>query len=289
MSEEDFSNDRSHRFSTKNASTAVKYIIIANILFFCAQYFFEEWVDIDLVKYLALYNFRSDHFQIYQLVTHMFLHASLIHIFFNMFILWMFGSPLENIWNSKKFLYYYFFTGIGAGLLHLAISSFSISQLEAGVQDYRSNPGYTEFKNFVSSEIGDFSQSEQSQEPFFRALNNMMRQWEKNPNNKVFIKESIEFAEIYLEKIVDRPSIGASGAVFGILLAFGILFPNVMIYVYFLFPIKAKYFVIVMGVLELYLGLSTPFSNVANFAHIGGMIFGFILLKLWGEKPLKTS
>lgn len=289
MSEEEFSNENSHRFSAKNASLAVKYIIIANILFFGAQYVFEEWFDSSLVKYLALYNFRSEHFQIYQLVTHMFLHASLIHIFFNMFILWMFGSPLENIWSSKKFIYYYFFTGIGAGLLHLAISSYSINQLETQVSDYRKNPGYTEFQDFVSSEIGDISSTEQSQEPFFRSLNDMMGKWEQNPGSRVYARKSVDFVNIYFEKIIDRPSIGASGAVFGILLAFGLLFPNVMIYVYFLFPIKAKYFVIVMGVLELYLGLSTPFSNVANFAHIGGMIFGFVLLKIWGEKPLKTS
>ena len=85
-----------------------------------------------------------------------------------------------------------------------------------------------------------------------------------------------------LNLLINTPTVGASGAVFGILLAFGMLFPNTLLYIYFAIPVKAKYFVIVYGALELYLGISNnPADNVAHFAHLGGMLFGFLLLKYW--------
>ena len=138
----------------------------------------------------------------WQLISYMFLHGSMGHIFFNLFALWMFGQNLENLWGTRRFLYYYFLTGIGAALLHMLVSQ--------------------------------------------------------------------------------NPVIGASGGVFGILLAYGMIYPNRRIMLLFPpIPIKAKYFVIGYGVLELINGITATSSGIAHFAHLGGMAAGFILIRYW--------
>ncbi|MFI3298496.1 MAG: rhomboid family intramembrane serine protease [Rikenellaceae bacterium] len=157
-------------------------------------------------RYMALYPWESPMFGVWQLVTYMFVHANFSHLFFNMFALWMFGRQLEYDLGAKRFLLYYLLTGVGAGVLNLAVMSLT----------------------------GDYGLT-----------------------------------------------VGASGAVYGILLAFGVLHPNVPLYLFFIpAPIKAKYFVIGYGVLELLQGLMVS-DNVAHFAHLGGMLFGFVLLYTW--------
>lgn len=289
MSEESNAYKSGGRISAGGAPPVVKYLVIANVLVFLVQELLAAYFSISIVEWFALFNFRSDKFQIYQLITHMFLHADIIHIFFNMFILWMFGSALETVWSRKRFLYYYFFTGVGAALLHLLISSFSLGQLEKRVEEYMQNPGLQNFQNFVYDEIGDLSSDNDRQQPFLRGINRLILSWQKEPGNSYYDEASKKVVSEYYQTMVDRPSIGASGAVFGILLAFGLLFPNVHIYIYFLFPLKAKYFVVILGFIELYLGLTDQFSNVANFAHLGGMLFGIILLKIWGIKSFKIE
>jgi membrane associated rhomboid family serine protease len=266
-----------------NSSPIVKYLVITNVLIFAIQYALQYFSNIDLADWFALYNFGSEKFEIYQLVTHIFLHASFTHLFFNMFVLWMFGSALEQVWSPKKFMYYYFFTGIGAAFLHLGVNMYTNQQLASDIETYQTSPSYNAFVNLVDQEIGMDNLEENQESPFYNKINNFLTAWKKNPDSEEYIATSIRFTTIYEQMIIDRPSVGASGAVFGILLAFGMLFPNILIYVYFLFPIKAKYFVIIMGFIELYMGLSTHNSSVANFAHVGGMLFGYILMRIWGE------
>lgn len=192
---------------------AVKHLLIINVLAFAAYYVLNRQGVVDLNAVLGLWSIGADKvysnvigFRPWQPLTYMFMHASLDHIFFNMFSLWMFGYVLENVWGTRRFLFYYLACGIGAGLLHLLM------------------PG------------------------------------------------------VHL-------TVGASAAVYGILLAFGMMFPNERIYLYFLVPIKTKWFIIGMIALELFEGIFRSYDGVAHFAHLGGMLIGFLLMLYWKKHP----
>lgn len=228
----------------------IKNLLIINGLFFVGTLVMQSAFGIDLGRILGLYVPGSEHFRPFQLVTHMFMHGNLGHIFFNMFALWMFGNMLENVWGGRRFLVYYMVTGLGAALIHLGWNYFELMQVIQNVSP------------------------EQVQRVIENGSDILMRG--QNYTDPSLAK---------LNLIYNIPTVGASGAVFGILLAFGMLFPDTRIYLYFAFPIKAKYFVIGYGLLELFNGIANdPSSNVAHFAHLGGMLFGFILIKYWQNK-----
>jgi membrane associated rhomboid family serine protease len=167
-----------------------------------------------------------------------------------MFALWMFGNILENVWGGKRFLNYYLITGIGAGLVQVLVAYIRIASLQTGLSPEEIQTIYTEGYGVLQKGM--------------------------NYQNEAM-------ASINL--IVNTSTVGASGAVFGLLLAFGMMFPNSLIYIYFAIPVKAKYFVMLYGAFELYMGFSNnPADNVAHFAHLGGMIFGFILIQYWKKK-----
>lgn len=208
----------------------VKNLLIINGLFFVAQYVIEMRYNINLVQYLGLHFPMASNFKVWQPITYMFLHGSFTHILFNMLALWMFGTPLENAWGSKRFLIFYIITGVGASILHL------LTQYFLEFQTILNNP-------LIPDQLKDM------------VLNNMV-------------------------------TIGASGAVYGLLLGFAMLFPNQLIYLYFFVPIKAKYLVPMMVILEVYLGYKNTVGsgdNVAHFAHLGGMLIGFIIIKYWNK------
>lgn len=215
----------------------VRNLIIVNIIFFAATFIFggDQGMPL-LTQYLGAYYPSSPNFGPWQIITHMFMHGSIGHIFFNMFALYMFGSTLEKFWGPKRFLIYYFVCGLGALFLHEFVN---------GVQLYM--------------EYGTF----------FPSVNEF-------PNSTSALMQSA--ASSYF-----IPVIGASGCVFGLLLAFGMLFPDTRLFLIFLpIPIKAKYFVLGYGVLELFQAFqNNPGDNVAHFAHLGGMLFGYFLLKKW--------
>lgn len=218
----------------------VKNLLIINGLLFLATISLNN-LGIDLVKIFGLHQFQSNDFRPHQIITHLFMHGSFTHLFFNMFALWMFGKILENIWGQKKFLIYYMITGIGAAAIHLIFCQYQIIN--------------------ISNQIPD--------------LVNIAIEGKYNPSIPLSKK---------LTQLIITPTVGASGAVFGLLLAFGMLFPNALLYLYFAIPIKAKYFVIGYGFIELYAGISNnPADNVAHFAHLGGMIFGYFLIKYWKQ------
>ena len=209
----------------------VKNLLIINVLFFLASIVFDRVLGIRIADYLGLHIPMADNFHIFQFVTYMFLHAypSPSHIFFNMFALFMFGRMLETVWGSKRFLIYYFVTGMGAGIIQELTWFFELREII-----------------FLDPE-------------YFR-----MNGIEK---------------EIFLNRFI---TVGASGAVFGLLLAFGMLFPNAELML--IFPpiaLKAKYFVMIYGAVELFLGVSGRMDSVAHFAHLGGMLFGFFLIRHW--------
>jgi membrane associated rhomboid family serine protease len=254
----------------------VKNLLIINAILFFATTVFISSFGLDLTDHLALYYFTSDKFRIWQLFTHLFMHASLMHLFSNMFALWMFGSILENYLGAKKFLNYYILTGIGASILFMGVQFLEISPLQKNVDQYISNPTIGNFTAFIQDEI-----PEKIQPDFMQVLD----YWESNQTSLEAKKASVSLVKAYLDHKIDTATLGASGAVFGILLAFGMLFPNTLIYIYFFFPMKAKYLVILYGLFELYSGIANnPGDNVAHFAHLGGMLIGFILIKTWNIK-----
>mgnify|MGYP006285666479 CR=1 FL=1 len=228
----------------------IKNLLIINGLFFMATFVFGDVLGFDLIRSLGLYLPVSDNFSPYQLVTHMFMHGGLGHIFFNMFALWMFGYTLENIWGSKRFLIYYMVTGLGAAVLHMGVNYWE----------------YLQVVGQLTPEQLDLIQAE-GQQVLLSGRNYS------------------DSAMARMNLLLNTPTVGASGAVFGILLAFGMMFPNQYIYIYFALPIKAKYFVAIYGALELFNGIANdPDSNVAHFAHLGGMLFGFLLIKYWRSR-----
>lgn len=226
----------------------VKNLLIINGLFFLATKVAESQYNIDLTNYLGLHYFSSAYFRPYQLVTYLFMHGSIEHILFNMFALWMFGNVLENYWGPKRFLIFYMITGIGAALIQLLVAYIRLQSL---------------YSQIPTDELTIL-------------LNNGTQILQEGKN---FINPYAAEANL----IINSATIGASGAVFGILVGFGMLFPNTELYLMFIpIPIKAKYAVILYGAIELVLGVvQIEGDNVAHFAHLGGALFGFILVKFW--------
>lgn len=230
---------------TGTTPPVVKNLIIINALMFLGTLAIQQAYGTDLNHILGLYYIGSPLFEPFQIISHMFMHGSLGHIFFNMFALWMFGKVLEQVWGSKRFFIYYMVTGLGAVFLHSLVLSIELHPLVNYVRETY------DIQNFTADTI---DQLYEMNDPKAKAL-------------------AIGLV---------TPTIGASGAVFGVLLAFGMLFPNTQLMLLFPpIPIRAKYFVIGYGLIELYLGLTQPGSNIAHFAHLGGMLFGFFLIKAW--------
>lgn len=230
-----------------NIPLVVKNLLIINLLMLLGDYAAKS-SGFDLGDLLGLHHWSSELFRPHQLLTYMFMHGNFNHLFFNMFALWMFGKLLEQVWGEKRFLTYYLITGIGAGIIQLIVTEIRIQSITSGLDPMIVNEVYEEGlailksrQNYVDASLGE------------------------------------------LNALINTTTVGASGAVFGILLAFGMLFPNSQIMLLIPpIPMKAKYFVAIYGVLELYLGLSNnPADNVAHFAHLGGMLFGYFLIKYW--------
>tara|TARA_B100000963_G_scaffold118398_1_gene103070 strand:+ start:120 stop:848 length:729 start_codon:yes stop_codon:yes gene_type:complete len=234
-----------HRFQI--LPPVVKNLLIINILLFIATGILQSpTLNIDLTKILGLHYWRSELFSPWQIISYMFMHGNIPHILFNMFAVWMFGTHIENRWGSKRFLNYYLLTGFGAAFLHYLIIHFQIINLESVMN-------YDQIMIILNEGIVPEGISRESAQKLFFLYN--------------------------------TPVVGASGSLFGILLAFGVLFPNTLLYLYFAIPIKAKYFVIGYGLLELFSGLSNnPQDNVAHFAHLGGMLFGLLIFTYWKFK-----
>ncbi|NVN95479.1 MAG: rhomboid family intramembrane serine protease [Bacteroidetes bacterium] len=251
----------------------VKNLLIINGLFFLATITFDSVYHIDLDRYLGLHYFESELFRPWQYITYMFMHGGIDHIIFNMFALWMFGYALENYWGGKKFLFYYLVTGVGAAFIQTLVNWYEISAIKDAALIYQGAPSPDAFVGFIRDNFkGAYNP---------QGLQEFISAWSLTPNNPDFIQKSYSVLNEFISGKMDVPTIGASGSVFGILLAFGMMFPNQLLYIYFLFPIKAKWVVIFYGAMELYFGVTNTQSNVAHFAHLGGMLFGIILILYW--------
>ncbi len=220
-----------------------RHLLMINLIMWLATLALRQAGIIDLDRWLGLHFWKGSEFNPAQLFTYMFMHADLMHIFVNMFMLWMFGSLLERVLGAKRYIFYYISCGLGAALVQELVWQFSWQSILASNVSGPAGATVTEVINAINSGHAAFSMDD-----FYNSL----------------------------------ITIGASGAVFGVLLAFGMLFPNMTMYVIpFPFPIKAKWVVLADGLIELFFGLSGTMSNVAHFAHLGGMLAGIIIILYW--------
>lgn len=239
------------RWNSPSIPPITLHIIIINAILWVATMLLGSRGIVDLTSYLGLHFWKGSDFHFYQLFTYMFMHdtssfnSGIMHIFFNMFSLWMFGSLLEKVMGMKRYILFYLVCGIGAGLVQELVWQLSYSSM------------------LVSNDGGQTSFTIQS-----------------------IINEGVPIS--VLDGVFNSLiTVGASGAVFGILLAFGMLFPNARLFIMFIpVPVKAKWAVLGYGLIELFFGVSGTMDNVAHFAHLGGMLFGFILLFIWKKKGL---
>ena len=235
--------------------TVTKNIIIINALMWGATFVLRRF-NIQLENFIGLHYIGSDQFNLSQVITYMFMHAPLnpAHLFFNMFGVFMFGRILEQVWGPKRFLLFYMVTGIGAALMQELTWYIQLRPMLEAAAHFATNPDAAPFLKYFSQ--ADLTMYGPDQ--LLHALENGFL------------------------------TIGASGSVFGILLGFGMLFPNAPLFLMFIpIPIKAKYMVIGYGLIELFSGVAN-FSgdNVAHFAHLGGMLFGYFLIRYWKKKGI---
>lgn len=239
----------------------VKQLIIINILFFVATLF----VGDAAYRYLALYFPENPDFQLWQPLTHMFMHGNFLHIFFNMFALYSFGVVLEQVWGAKKFLFFYISCGLGAALLHVGVNYFSYYN----AMDVLLANGYhkAEIINIISQ--GKY-----------------MVKWQ----DILSLNQIGELISAY-----NTPAVGASGAIYGILVAFAFMLPNAELMLMFIpVPIKAKYFVPGLLAVDLFLGLKGASifgggDGIAHFAHIGGALVGFLMMWYWKKDQFNKN
>lgn len=264
----------------------VKNLLIINGLFFLATITLETSFRIDLTRILGLHFIGASDFKPFQFVTYMFMHGGFAHILFNMFALWMFGNSLENFWGPKRFFIYYMVTGIGAGIIYTIWIYFQMLPALSDINLFIATRDFDVLNQFISSHTFLLNQFSGEIWFDFQAFQKNFQILTANPANaeamQIVVNFMIQYKEFYLNQSV---VVGASGAVFGILLAFGMMFPNTVIYLYFAIPIKAKYFVIIYGAFELFEGvMNRPGNNIAHFAHLGGMLFGYLLIIYWKKK-----
>lgn len=250
----------------------VKQLLLINI----GVFFVQNLLGIDLINTLGLRYIFSDSFRPYQFFTHLFVHASLGHLFSNMFALLTFGPVLEYTLTSRRFITFYLFTGLGAAALYAGIQYLEVSNLEALYHTYLAQPNpeglVAYLKHFPQDTYNTFY-------PFIRAFF-------EHPQELTYIAKSKAIVgQLYMLK-ANMPTVGASGSVFGIFMAFAMLYPNAELFLYFIpIPIKAKYVIAFYGIYELYAGLrENPADNVAHFAHLGGILFAYLFIRWWRQQ-----
>ena len=259
-----------------NLPPVIKNLLIANIVVFLADMLISRSGFINLGDWLALHNFQSEYFSPIQLVTYMFMHGGVTHIFFNMFALVMFGRVLEQVWGGKRFLVFYLVTGVGAALCQTIVGYLTLSGLQDQVVAFINTPDPELFTRLIRSHIDHPSEW----------VNQLIVDYTASPDNPYLINHAVQTASKLFAEMANVPTVGASGAVFGVLLAFGMMFPNVQLMLLFPpIPIKAKWFVLGYGLIELFaIIVPSANDNVAHFAHLGGMLFGFLLIKYWNKR-----
>ncbi len=229
---------------------AVKHLVIINVILFIIPMALPE---LRIQEMFALYFPENPRFGFWQFLTHMFMHGGFAHILFNMYGLWAFGTPLEHIWGRNKFLFFYLSAGLGAGIIYTLVNYYQFNGVYETLISIGATP--TEIQNILDT--GSYNTE---------ILSAVSKQ------------DLSEFFATY-----HTPAVGASGAVYGILVAFGLYYPNAKLaLIFFPVPISAKYFIPLIILGDLFFGM-TKYSvgNVAHFAHVGGALIGFIIAFYW--------
>lgn len=239
----------------------VKHLIIINVIFFIATHFLGEV----MYEKLSLFYPKNENFGFWQFISSMFMHGGMMHILFNMYALWAFGSPLEQMWGKNKFLFFYFAAGLGAGLLYTLVN-------------------YYQFNSIYESLLATGLRPQDIQDILETGKYNTLIE------NTVSKARISEFYQTY-----HTPAVGASGAIYGILVAFAFKFPDAELMLMFIpFPVKAKFFIPAIVALDLFSGL-TGFSifgsfgggGIAHFAHVGGALVGYLLMLYFQKSQFK--
>ena len=244
----------------RNVTETVKQLIIINILFFIGTLL----VSSPAYRYLALFFPENPDFKAWQPITYMFMHGGFMHIFFNMFALYSFGSALELFWGSKKFLFFYISCGLGAALVHTGMNYYHFQE---GLNTLLSN-------GFSKTEILQLLNEDK-----------IDTRWQE----LLTVSQFQSFTSAYV-----GTAVGASGAIYGIIVAFAFMFPEAELALMFVpIPIKAKYFVPGLVLIDLYLGISGKSifggGGIAHFAHVGGALFGFIIMWYWKKNQFNSN
>ncbi len=236
-------------------SETIKALIIVNVIFYVGTMVLGE----TSYRLFSLFYFENPNFQFWQPLTHMFMHGGIMHIVFNMYALWAFGSPLEQNWGRNKFLFFYFSAGFGAALIHTLVNYYQVSS----AADVLLNAGMTQADITNLLTTGQYNAG---------ILNSVSMETIQSAYNSF-----------------NTPAVGASGAIYGILVAFGLMYPNSELMLMFLpVPIKAKYFIPLLLIGDLIFGISGAGTGVAHFAHIGGALFGFIMAYYWKKNSFDS-
>ncbi|MBS9522441.1 rhomboid family intramembrane serine protease [Litoribacter alkaliphilus] len=253
----------------RSLTPVVKNLLLITIgIFVITSYLMPQ-----LKGWFALYYINSDRFEPFQFLTYMFMHADFWHLFSNMLGLFIFGPMLEQFLGGKKVLILWMVCGVGSGILYSGYTFYRMNQLDTHVESFYNNPSPAEFNRFVAAHRHHFKPE----------IYDFIDDYDRNPENERY--ESI--AKNYMVKIRNNvaniPMVGASGALFGVLIAFGMLFPNTQLFLLFPpMPVKAKYLVLFYGLYTVWNIIdSRPTDNVAHFAHLSGLVIGFILITYW--------
>lgn len=247
----------------------VKNLLLINVGIFILRFI----LPFNITPIMALWYVGSEAFAPYQFITYMFAHGDFGHIFFNMLALFFIGPMLESFWGAKRFLIFYIVTGIGAGVLYSAIEFFDMQQFRNKTESYLESPGPESFDTFINTHA----------KRFYGQLSDFIDEFYDNPQNQSLIAQSREYVkQIFNEK--QPPSmVGASGAIYGLIMAIALMFPNTQFFLIFPpIPIKAKYLALILAGISIYMGLQrNPNDMIAHFAHLGGMVFAYILIRIW--------
>lgn len=253
----------------RNITPVVQNLLIANIaLFVVSAYIFPQ-----LNQWFALYYIHSRYFQPFQFLTYMFMHADFWHLLSNMFGLFIFGPLLEQFLGPKKLLILWMVCGIGSGVLYSGYTAYRMNSLKDKVEVFENNPTPDAFNKLVL----------QNRTFFKSTVFDFVDDFSRNPSDPNKISQAKQTLNAIVEIQANIPMVGASGAMFGVLIAFGMLFPNTELFLLFLpMPIKAKYFVLIYGLYTIYnVVINNPSDNVAHFAHLSGLAIGAILVYRW--------
>jgi len=239
-----------------NLTDAVKHLLVINVLFFIAAQIYGD----QMYAWFSLWYPENPNFQWWQIVSHMFMHGSFMHILFNMYGLWAFGTPLERMWGKNKFLFFYFSAGLGAALLHTGVNYYLFNE---GIQALVDN-------GIAKSQIIEII----SQGKYSPSWNDLI---------------GTDAVDSFLSAF-NTPAVGASGAIYGVLVAFAFTYSEAELMLIFLpVPIKAKYFVPLLIVGDLFFGFTGTATGIAHFAHIGGALAGFIMMWYWKKNQFNNK